>query len=146
MCVCVFFFFLMFIFERELARERKCGRGSERGRHRIRSRLQGLSCQAETPRCLRTPGLFITECPYSVAVRWGGPSGRPSLSHCKLPAGAWGATTATYPLDRQVGRTQVQGTETLALHSNYKRSFLSKEAPSPSPKILVSSIRASQHG
>ena len=37
-------FFLMFIFEREGETEHKWERGSERGRHRITSRLQALSC------------------------------------------------------------------------------------------------------
>ena len=36
-------FFLMFLFERE--REKASRGGVERGRHRIQSRLQALSCQ-----------------------------------------------------------------------------------------------------
>ena len=38
-------FFLMFIFERWRKTEHEQGRGRERGRHRIQSRLQSLSCQ-----------------------------------------------------------------------------------------------------
>ena len=38
----IFFFFLIFIFERE--GEHKQGKGRERGRHIIRSRLRALSC------------------------------------------------------------------------------------------------------
>ena len=38
-------FFKMFIFDRERETEHEWGRGRERGRHRIGSRLQALSCQ-----------------------------------------------------------------------------------------------------
>ena len=47
-------FFLMFIFETE--REHEWGRGRERGRHRIGSRLQALSHQPRARRGARTPG------------------------------------------------------------------------------------------
>ena len=39
------FLLRFFIFERQRETERKWGRGRERGRHRIGSRLQALSCQ-----------------------------------------------------------------------------------------------------
>ena len=39
----------MFIFEREREREHEWGRGRERAGHRIRSRLQALSCQHRAP-------------------------------------------------------------------------------------------------
>ena len=44
----------MFIFEREGETEHKWERGSERGRHRITSRLQALSCQHRARRGART--------------------------------------------------------------------------------------------
>ena len=39
------FFKCLFIFERERESAHKWGRGRKRGRHRIRSRIQALSCQ-----------------------------------------------------------------------------------------------------
>ena len=46
-CLTLFFFLQMFIFERERERQAECQclRGTERGSHRIQSRLQALSCQ-----------------------------------------------------------------------------------------------------
>ena len=41
----LFYYFLKFIFEREIETEHKWGRGRERGRYRIQSSLQALSCQ-----------------------------------------------------------------------------------------------------
>ena len=52
--------FLMFIFERQTEREQG---GAVRGRHRIRSRLQTLSCQHRARRGARTHDLrdHVTE-------------------------------------------------------------------------------------
>ena len=54
------FFFNVYLFLRETETERdiehKWGRGRERGRHRIGSRLQALSCQHRARRGARTHG------------------------------------------------------------------------------------------
>ena len=49
-----FFFYILLIFERERKTEHKWGRGRERGRHRIPSRLQALSCQHRARRRAQT--------------------------------------------------------------------------------------------
>ena len=48
------FFFLMFIYFWNRETEHEWGRGRERGRHRIKSRLQALSCQHRAQRGART--------------------------------------------------------------------------------------------
>ena len=52
----IYFYFFMFIYFCKRARE--WGRGSERGRHRIGSRLQALSCQHRARRRARTHELW----------------------------------------------------------------------------------------
>ena len=69
------YFFLMFIFERERATEHKWGRGRDRGRHKIRSRLQA--------RCQQ---LRVMQDSYPQTGRsWPEPKSDTQLSHIVAP-------------------------------------------------------------
>ena len=83
--------FLMFIYLSEREREspsKGCrqGRGRERGRHRIQSRLQALSCQHRAPHGARTHEPRDHDLSWSRALNWLSHPGTPTL--CSLIAGA----------------------------------------------------------
>ena len=77
------FFFLMFIYfwEREKYRERACkqrrSRERERGRHRIGSRLQALSCQHRARHGAQTHKRWDHDLSWSRKLNWLSPPGVP---------------------------------------------------------------------
>ena len=62
-------FFNVYLFLRQRETEHEWGRVRERGRHRIRSRLQALSCQHRARRRAQTHGPLIHNCPNLGATK-----------------------------------------------------------------------------
>ena len=73
-----FFNFLMFLFISETEHEQR--RGRERGRHRIWSRLQALSCRHRARRGARTHKLWDHDLSWSRTPNWLSHPGAPRLA------------------------------------------------------------------
>ena len=102
----IFFFkiFLKFIYFWERERETDCewGRGRERGRHRIWSRIQALSCQHRDWRGARTHEPWDHDLSRSRTLNW--------LSHPGAPKIFWYQSTYTLhwrPLSLKLSRCAV---------------------------------------